>query len=279
MLLNDFHGSQGVALCALALGCVRRAALLAFCIFQPYALTAIAVNFLGACVAAAVAGGRCKRYMSSTEAPSPESASQLRSFVVPLIPGVIYFLFQGHISTLLLALSGATSSIAEVGALGRLGQLLSLLALLNGHFIQPYFARIASMRLFAKRAIQTLTAVVAILIVVTLSVHYFPEPWLAILGPNYKGLTRELPIAMIGMQLSVLGGIVYTIVIATKNTRRQWWQIVFGMGGQLIFIYSIGVQTTVDALLLNLIPAAAYFLLQCGLLVGILVHWKKYDRA
>jgi hypothetical protein len=146
--------------------------------------------------------------------------------------------------------------------------------LLNGFFIQPYFARISSPGLFTKRAVQVTGMLLLGFGLVSGSTVVLPEAWLWILGPKYAGLSNELVIAILSAQLLVAGGILYTIVIATRQTRGQWLQIPLGLGAQAAFLAVQGVHGTQDALVLNLIPAATYILLQGGLLARILARWQ-----
>ncbi len=274
-LLNIHHDSKGLTWTGLSGGITRFLAVLGLCTVAPYAITALLVNFIGVCVSAFVIGRMGGKYLEPAVSHTRQYQEELRKFIVPLIPGVVYFLLQGQISTYLLALGSNMNAVAEVGALGRLGQILGLLTLLNGYFIQPYFARISDKRMFARRAVQAASAAVAILALLTLSVYSFPKLWLLILGPNYQGLSDELLLAMAGAELSILGGLVYTLVIATRVTHGQWWQIVVGLSAQFAFILFVGVRTTSDALLLNLIPSATYLVLQCTLLTVTLINWDE----
>lgn len=269
-LLNVYHDSEGLTRAGLTAALARLVAVFTVCPAAPWALTALAINVLGLSLSSAVLDRYKRQYIGGAATPDAECTRQIRSFIVPLIPGVIYYLLQGQISVLLLAFAGASDALAEVGALGRLGQVIGLLSLLNGYFFQPYFAQIVDRAVFARRVRQVLVAVTAIMAVITLSVIFIPQVWLLILGPNYEGLHGEVVIAMITAQVSAMGALLYSVVIATRMTRGQWWQIVVGIGGQLMFVALVDVTTTSAALFLNLIPAVTYLIVQASLLAWIL---------
>ena len=274
-VLNAHHDSAGLTRAGLVAAVCRLVLVSVFCSAAPYAVTALAINLIGMLANAGMLSRWCKRYLDADATADPQLASRLFEFAKPLIPGIVYYMLQGQISVFLLALAGATSAVAEVGALGRLGQILGLLGMVNGFLIQPYFARIADRRHFGKRAAQVVAGLLAVCAFVTATTVLAPELWLAIIGPKYAALGGELIIAMAGAQLSVVGGVLYTVVIASRTTRGQWLQIGMGLGGQVAFLLLVGVHGTHDALLLNLIPAATYVALQCGLLLFVLVSWKK----
>lgn len=275
-VLNAHHDSSRLMRAGLGSAFCRLILVATFCRVAPFALTGLAINLAGMLLNAWLLSRFCRNYLNAGRPDEQDFSAKLLKFAKPLIPGVVYHLIQGQIAVFLLGLSGATEAVAEVGALGRLGQVMGVLAMLNGFFIQPYFARIADYRNFAKSAVQVFAALLLVFAIVTVSTLIFPELWLAILGPNYKGLAGEMVIAMAGAQLWVAGAVVYTIVIATRVTRGQWLQIALGLGAQAAFLAVVGVNSTHDALLLNLVPAAAYVILQLGLLTRVLFFWRKH---
>jgi hypothetical protein len=190
------------------------------------------------------------------------------------MPFIIYTLSQGQISIFLLSLYGLTTSIAEVGALSRLGQIIGLLMMLNAFIVQPYFARIEQKSLYIFQACLVMTILFAFCLLSMISVYWVPEWWLFILGGHYAGLPRELPIAILGALLTLIGGTLYTMVIARNTTRGQSWNVVVGLVSQVMFIGIFNVQTTFDALILNMLPAAGLIVIQSILLVTVLNNWE-----
>jgi len=277
--LNAHHDSRGLVRAGLAHALSRLAVVGIVCSLAPYAVAALAANLVGAVLHAWLLRRACAGYLADGAHILEDYRRKLVAFIKPLLPGIAYYLVQGQIATFLLAWAGATVAVAEVGALGRLGQIIALLGLLNGFFIQPYFARIADRRLFAVRAAQVVSAGAIAFALITISALIAPGAWLAILGASYRGLEGELAIALAGAQLAVAGAALYTIVIATGRTQWQWLQIALGLVSQLTYVALVGVDGTRQALILNLIPAAVYLVLQAGLLAYILTTWDGHARA
>jgi O-antigen/teichoic acid export membrane protein len=276
-ILNANHDSSGLFRAGVSAAVIRLALVSLVCSSMPYAVSAIAINFAGAAVNTALLWSRSKHFLEDGEVVARQYTDRLVGFMKPLFPGILYYLVQGQVAIVLLAWAGATVAVAEVGALGRLGQVIGVLAMLNGFFIQPYFACLLDRRQFARRAAQLGLILAVGCVLVTLSSIVAPSAWLLVLGPQYRGLADQLVIALLGAQLSVIGATLYTVVIATGRTVGQWLQIPLGIGAQLLFLANIGVKGTEDALLLNLLPAATYAALQCGLLLHKLATWERDD--
>ena len=269
-LMNIHQDASGLFSTALLPAIGRLLLTLLACWMFPFAWLALAINIL-----ALMAQDRlCARYLRDTLAAAPAEVprvlGEIKRFIKPLVPGVAYVLLQGQLTYLLLSLMRFTDSIAEVGALGRLGQILSLLAMLNPFFIQPTFAALRDKRVAAKRAAGLMAAMITFAALLVASAVIFPEAWLFILGPNYSHLRELMGIAVAGPLIGLIGGTLYTIVIASGRTRFQWLQIPLGIGSQAAFLALNGLGGTADAVILTYIPAASYLLLQAVLLCWVL---------
>ncbi len=278
-VLNTHHDSSGLTRTGVGAALCRLILVAVFCRVVPHALTALAINLAGMLLNALLLSRLCRRYVSPESRDEENFAPRLLAFARPLMPGVVYYMLQGQISLFLLGIAGATGPVAQVGALGRLGQAIGILTMVNAFFIQPYFARIGNYRDFTKRSLQTIAALLLFFGAVTASSWLFPGIWLALLGPKYGGLERELVIALAGAQLTVAGGIIFTMVIATRVTRGQWIQIPLGLGTQVAFLAANGLKSTHDALMMNLLPAVAVLALECGLLARVLSSWRRHGRV
>lgn len=273
-VLNANHDSAGLLRAGAGGALVRLVLVQAVCGLVPLAAAALAVNLIGSSVHTGLMWRRCRRHVVVVTPMGRDYSEELFAFMRPLLPGIIYYLLQGHIATFLLVIAGLTNAVAELGALGRLAQIVGLMMLLNGFFIQPYFARIQSRAQYARRAAQAILLLCMGSAVITLSGVLWPEAWVAILGPKYEGLASDLVLALIGAQLSVAGAMLYTIVIATRRTSGQWLQILLGVGAQLLFLAFADVNSTRAALILSMLPAATYVVLQIGLLAYGLAAWR-----
>lgn len=274
-ILNVFHDSTGLTQIGLLSALLRLTLTIMFCRILPIAVVALAVNLAGLIIGSRLLRNRCMIYISDEASPSVEQGQALKEFVYPLVPGVIYFLLQGQISTAILSLFGYTSSVAEIGALGRLGQVLGLFMMLNGFFVQPHFAQIRHRKEFIKKASLVISGVALLSFIIMASALILPEWWLFILGPKYAGLKMELPIGLLGSLLYFFMGTLYTMSIARKSTEGQSWMIAAGISIQILFIGMHGVRTTFDAVLLNTFLAGGGMMLQAFLLSRVIYSWRE----
>lgn len=278
-VLNAHHDSAGLLSAGFATAALRLVLVAVACVAAPLAWVALAVNLAGALLMRGLLWRAARRHADPSGGMAPDLKRALVRFMWPLVPGIAYYLVQGQVATLLLASAGITTAVAEVGALGRLGQIVAVLGWFNGFFVQPYFARIVERGQFLRRLGQLGALLAAMVALITGSAVWAPDLWLLLLGPNYGALSDELVLALAGAQLSVLGGLAYTVVIATGRTAGQWLQIPLGLGAQAAFLASVGVAGTHDALVLNLLPAATYLALQVALLARNCLQWKADGPA
>jgi len=245
---------------------LTRLVLVVACMAWPFAVTALTANLVGATAASIVATRRTRSLLDVRAAPNATHRDALSSFVMPIVPMAIYTLLQGQIAIFMLSVGGYTHAIAEVGALSRLSQAFTVLMMLNPFLVQPVFARIASDRDFQAKLAPVVAALIVLCAVGLTSAYAAPQWWLFLLGANYAGLAQELPITIGTALMTVVGGTLYTVVIARGETRGQSLWVLPCLVGQVAFIGFHGVQNTRDALLLNAIPAAAICFVECLLL-------------
>lgn len=271
-ILNVYHDSNGLFKAGLAESVTRLMAI-STCIFFPYAIVALSVNFFGIIVSHYVLVKRCSRFIKLDEAPNYMQSTQLKKFVMPLAPALIYYMVQGQISVVLLGLYGMTAAVAEVGALGRLGQVVGLLIMLNSFIILPHFSRISEKKSYLNH-FKVIIFILSILCLIGMtSAYLIPNWWLAVLGKKYSGLASNLPMAVLGPFLTLVGATLYSMVIARNETNGQSWYIFLGLASQIIFIFLFDVKSTQSALLLNMLPAIAYICVQGILIRRLLVNW------
>jgi O-antigen/teichoic acid export membrane protein len=272
-MLNIQHDDKALFVAGVVGGGAR---LLAggLCFIWPEATVALIGNFIGALATNLLMTGSARKYLDHGAQCNREIRLSITRFIAPLSPAIIYFAVKDQISILILGFSGHVELIAQVGALGRLGQIIALLMMINPFFIQPYFARIANRPQFLSRLGQVCMLLSIFSIAAMLSSILFPSTWLFILGGHYSGLAQELPIALSGGLFTLIGGTLYTIVISKGNTASQYWSVVLGIASQLAFISINGIETAMDAIYLNLLPAVSYLFLQTIVLAHMLYRWK-----
>jgi O-antigen/teichoic acid export membrane protein len=264
-VFNMHHDASAIFYTGGVEGLVRLVLILA-CIVWPSAIAALAANLLGAVAASITTTQRTRSLLDMTAIPDAVHCGALRNFVIPIAPMVIYTLLQGQIAIFLLSGAGYTRAVAEMGALNRLGQIFTVLMMFNPFLVQPVFARVTSYRDFLGKLARVIVALVVLCAVALVSAYAAPHWWLFLLGANYAGLARELPIAISVAVATVVGGTLYTVVIARGETSGQSLWILPCLVGQVAFIGLHGVYNARDALLLNAVPATAITLVECLLL-------------
>ena len=276
-VLNINHDARGLFYIGMCEAGVRLL-LLPVCVLWPYASVALLISLIGVYTSRIVAFHHCNHKMVENQLPRERHKQELKQFIGPLISVGIYNAIQGQVSVFLLGIYGYTTAIAQFGALGRLGQFISIPMLLNGFWVQPVFSRIISKTEFVRKAALVSGTIVAFAVVIIISVIVVPHWWLVILGSNYQNLVHELPLAVITALFTLLGATFYTIVISRNVTKGQSWYIATGVLGQSMFLWIWGVHSTVDALVLSLVPVVSYCLVQGVLLVAVISSWKEESR-
>jgi O-antigen/teichoic acid export membrane protein len=252
---------------AIVPACARVILVLLLCSTMPYAAWAVVANAIAASAQDRFSARKLRNLLRADHDGQliSQAETDLKRFVRPLVPGVMYYVFQGQIAVIILGLMHYQTSIAEVGALGRLGQLLSLLSMLNPFFVQPRLARLGDRQKYIRDTALMFLALFGFSTTVLVSTFIVPAAWLLLLGPKYEHLTRLLPLAVATPLIVFLGGYVYTAVISRGDTQYQWLQVPLGLTSQVAFIVLFGVHGTREALVLSLLPAAAYLFLQLAL--------------
>jgi len=182
-------------------------------------LTSSTASCVGS-VALGLQGYLYKRYGSRliVEPKRPDLAviKEIRTYLAPLWPGMIYYAFQSQITIGLISIFGKTQNIAEVAALGRLGQLFLLLSAMNGAIIEPYIAQVGR-HMLAKRYILIASACFVISFAITTCASIAPEPFLWLLGAKYVQLKPLIGWMMLSSSLGYFAGVLFMM-----NTARKW---------------------------------------------------------
>src|SRR5439155_11241752 len=136
----------------------------------------------------------------------------------------------------------------------RLVQLVGLITMINPFLLQPVFARIDTKKKFVSYVRIVCLGLFVMSIACMVTVYWVPLWWLYLLGAKYGGLTNELPLAIAGALFYLWGVTLYTLVVSRNITRGQSWAAVAGLSTQIIFVSIHGVESTSDALVVNLLP-------------------------
>lgn len=155
-------------------------------------------------------------YVREPDQSRPEFHLEMRKYVAPLIPAVIFVAFQGQILIAISAIFGATRNIAEVSALGRLSQIFSIFIAFNGVVLEPYISRI-SRGLLLRRYLQILASASVLTALMIVFAFHFPAPFLWLLGKNYANLHSEIAWTILSSCVTYL-----TTVMWTMHAARRW---------------------------------------------------------
>jgi len=128
-----------------------------------------------------------------------------------------FFAFKGQISIFLLGVFGTASSLADIGALTRFSLIFTVATALFNNIYAPAFGRTHNPSSLKKMFIYVMLAITILSITATLMVYLFPEPFLWILGDNYKDLSYELFLTFISGSIGFILSIVYSI-----NLYKAW---------------------------------------------------------
>jgi O-antigen/teichoic acid export membrane protein len=220
--------------------------------------------------AAAAAAAASPTAASPAAAASPRAASpELRSYrrqvlryLLPSLPGALYFSLQGPLVVWLAATFGAARNIAEVGALGRLGLVVGMFSGLTSVVLLPRLARIVDDRLYLRRFLQFGALLLAIALVMLAVASLVPGALLLILGKQYAGLHRELVLVIAGAGLTLLGAYVVSVNFARSWNRWETLAVLLYAAAQAGFAALLPLGSTAGVLRFNLLSAAAGLLLQ-----------------
>ncbi|HVF61885.1 MAG TPA: hypothetical protein VNJ70_18920 [Thermoanaerobaculia bacterium] len=177
-------------------------------------------------------------------------------FLLPTLPGALYFAFQGPLVVWLAAAFGAARTIAEVGALGRLGLIVGLFSGLTGVVFLPRLARIGDDRLYLRRYLQFGALLAAVALALVLVAWATPGPFLWLLGERYAGLNRELLLVVAGAGLHLLDGYAVAVNMARSWTRWQGAAVATLVAAQAVLVVLLPLSTTAGVLRFGLLSAA-----------------------
>jgi len=192
---------------------------------------------------------------------------QVLRYLVPSLPGALYFSIQGPLVVWLAATFGGARNIAEVGALGRLGMIVGMCSGLTGVVLLPRLARIVDDRLYLRRYLQYGGLLLALAVGLLTVTALFPGALLLILGSHYSGLHRELVLVIASAGLTLLGGYVVSVNLARSWNRWETLAVLLYIAAQAGFVAILPLGTTAGVLQFNLLSAAAGLGLQLAITV------------
>ncbi len=203
-----------------------------------------------------------KRFADSEVPTDPLVQKEMLSIVRRVMPGTIYFSLSGQLTIWLISIFGKTESIAHVGALGRLTQVFVIVSSLFAMLLVPRYARLPSNpRTVLKRFLQIECLLVGISAAIVASVAMSPELLLTILGEEYRSLSKELMLIVIGSSCSMVAGCTFSLNVSRGRIVPPFFAIPYSIAFQLAAILTQDLTTTCGVLKVAIITAVA----QCAL--------------
>jgi O-antigen/teichoic acid export membrane protein len=187
---------------------------------------------------------------------------QILRYLLPTLPGALYFTVQGPLLVWLAATFGSVRTIAEVGAVGRLGMAVGIFSALIGTVFLPRLARLTDDRIYLARFLQFGALLAAVALAMTAAAVLVPGVFLFLLGPRYSGLRSELVLVVAGAGLSLLDGYLVNVNLARSWTRWQSACLAVLIAGQVALMTVLPLTRTYNVLLFNVLSAGLAFVLQ-----------------
>lgn len=178
-------------------------------------------------------------------------------YLLPTLPGALYFAVQGPLTVWLAASFGGTRNIAEVGALGRLGLVVGLVSGLIGTVFLPRLARLSDDGLYRRRFVQFGAVLAGFAALLLLAAFLVPQAFLVLLKDDYARLHGELVLVIAGSGLSLLDGYVVNVNLARSWTRWQGGAVLALVAVQALLVAVLPLATTRGVLTFNLFSALA----------------------
>lgn len=190
-------------------------------------------------------------------APLREERRAVLRYLLPTLPGAVYFSLRGQLTVWLAASFGGTLQLAEVGALGRLGLLFGFFASFGSVVVLPRLAHLRDEHLWRRRALlfgAGLAAVGGGLLAVA---AIAPQPFLFLLGPNYRGLEHELLLVVASAAIGLLDGYLVSLNMSRAWTRWNGVAVAALAICQALLVLICPLGTTAGILWFNLLSGLA----------------------
>lgn len=230
------------------------------------ALAATRLNALLAALVGVVSNWLQARFLrvwahQRADATAPANPSDRRALIAlsrRWFANILFFCCQGQITILLLSFFGNTANIADITALGRLTALFAVFSATFTNVFAPRFARCQDPALLPRLYGAFIGATLVILLPLYVVFKVYPDPFLWLLGEQYRALASECSLVVAAACLSQLGA-----VMVALNTSKEWigYQSVAYipavLASQCLAAFYFDLQDFHQVLLFNLVTAAA----------------------
>jgi O-antigen/teichoic acid export membrane protein len=203
------------------------------------------------------------RIVNLAAPPDPEATRDIQAQIRRVAPHAVYYAISGQINVWLISVFGNANAVAATGALGRLAMVFGVATTIVSLLYIPRFARLPS-KSFARvqRVFWAAQAVLVLCISAIVGlVWLFPSAALAILGPSYASLTREVALAVAGGGLGLLAGSTYSLAAARGVVLAPMVVIPATMIIQVLLAVLLPVSTVAGVLWFGVLANAALWLI------------------
>lgn len=217
-------------------------------------------------------------HLEESDDLSPDDRrAMLVAFKNQLLNG-IYFALQPQITVWILTIFGTVETVAQVGALGRLAIALSLVSSAFSSLAVPRFARHADLAHVRRWYLLLVGAMSAIGLSLIAGALLFPGPILAVLGPQYRGLERELAWMVGATAVSLVASAAYLLNSARGWVRGVWIGVPATLLVQIALVMNVDLSSIRGAILMQASAFAAP--LAINLAIGLVnMRREAWDRA
>ncbi len=190
--------------------------------------------------------------------PNADDRRELLRLSWKWMPNVIFFCIQGQVTLLILTWLGNPTGIADVTALGRIAALFVIFSVTFGSVLAPRFARCQETARLPRLYLLLVGGTFFALIPLVLVAWLFPDPFLWLLGKQYRGLQSECGWVVAAGCVSQI-----CLVMWSLNSSKGWIRlqslafIPMILGAQIVAAFCLDLRHFHDVLIFNLVTAAA----------------------
>lgn len=194
--------------------------------------------------------------------PDPEVRGRILNMVKRILPGAIYYAFNGQLIIWLASFFANTSSIASIGALGRINMLLSLFTMIINMLIIPRFARAQhNKRLLLKLFFHILLVSILVLFGFLILIYGCKTQILWLLGEKYQDLSFELILMVVAGALNMLAGVCFSLYTSRGWVLKPMILITVNLSAAIFGVVTFNLAELSGLLYLNITIALVAFLI------------------
>lgn len=176
-----------------------------------------------------------------------------------LLPESVYYCVSGQITIWLISIYGSTAGVAQAGALGRLPVALTVFTVLFGSLVLPRFSRTpAVLKTVLRQYVLILIGLLILAALIIVSIIFFSNDILKILGPKYENLQSELIVLMIGSSLSFVATSAFFLCTCKGWVINPLISISISIGAIIIGLGFIDIKTLEGVFWLNVFTSSIH---------------------